>query len=100
MFHRFYGSGFTTLIFKDRKHYEECKEYYDEHFKGLSAKEITTTPKVFDGVRYLNKSERERLQTMPKDYCKLLTEKEAADVLGDGWTVDVLAHIFSFIKES
>ena len=29
----------------------------------------------------------------------MLTDKEAADVLGDGWTVDVIAHIFSFIKK-
>jgi len=36
---------------------------------------------------------------MPEGYCKLLAEKEAADVLGDGWTVDVLAHIFSYIKD-
>jgi DNA (cytosine-5)-methyltransferase 3A len=43
--------------------------------------------------------QRERLQTMPEGYCNLLTEKEAADVLGDGWTVDVLAHIFSFIND-
>lgn len=27
-----------------------------------------------------------------------MTEKDAADVLGDGWTVPVIAHIFSFMK--
>lgn len=99
MFHRFYAKAFTTLIFKDREHYEQCKDYYDTHFKGMAAKDIICTSSLFDDVRYLNKTERERLQTMPEGYCDLLTEKEAADVLGDGWTVDVLAHIFSFIKE-
>lgn len=99
MFHRFYAKAFTTLIFRDRKHYEECKDYYDEHFRGMAAKDIVCNSNIFNDVRYLNKAERERLQTMPTGYCDLLTDKEAADVLGDGWTVDVLAHIFSFIKE-
>ena len=50
-------------------------------------------------MRYLTRVERERLQTLPEGYCRMLSEKEAADVLGDGWTVDVIAHIFSFIKD-
>lgn len=99
MFHRFYGKAFTTLIFRDREHYEECKDYYDTHFRGMAAKDIVCNFPIFNDVRYLNKAERERLQTMPEGYCDLLTEKEAADVLGDGWTVNVLAHIFSFIKD-
>lgn len=65
----------------------------------MAAKDIVCSSPIFDGVRYPNKAEREKLQTMPEGYCKLLTEKEAADVLGDGWTVDVLAHIFSFIRD-
>jgi HrpA-like RNA helicase len=28
-----------------------------------------------------------------------LTKNQAEDVLGDGWTVDVIAHIFSFLPE-
>ena len=49
-------------------------------------------------VRYLNQTELERCQTMPEGYTKSLTRNQAANVLGDGWTVDVIAHIFSFIK--
>lgn len=98
MFHRFHAKAFTTLIFRDQKHYDECVKHYNEHYRGMAASDITDTPKLYEGVRYLTKAERERLQTMPEGYCDLLTEKEAADVLGDGWTVDVLAHIFSFIK--
>ena len=68
MFHRF-TLGFTTLIFKDESHYNECIEYYNNHYKGLSAKNIPINEtKLFDGVRYLNREERERLQTMPKGY--------------------------------
>lgn len=97
MFHRFHRYSFTTLIFKDRQHYEDCAKYYDEHFADLSAKDIVCDSDVFDGVRYFTKKERERLQTMPEGYCDELTWKECADVLGDGWTVDVIAHIFSHL---
>lgn len=48
-----------------------------------------------DGVyRYLSISEIEALQTVTPGYCDSLTYDEAYDVLGDGWTVDVIAHIF------
>lgn len=48
-------------------------------------------------VRYLNQTELERCQTVPEGYTKSLTRNQAANVLGDGWTVDVIAHIFSFL---
>ena len=51
-----------------------------------------------DSIRYLNQTELERCQTVPEGYTKCLTRNEAADVLGDGFTVDVIAHIFSFIN--
>lgn len=51
-----------------------------------------------ESIRYLNQTELERCQTVPEGYTKCLTRNEAADVLGDGFTVDVIAHIFSFIK--
>ena len=51
-----------------------------------------------DSIRYLNQTELERCQTIPEGYTKCLTRNEAADVLGDAFTVDVIAHIFSFIN--
>jgi site-specific DNA-cytosine methylase len=51
-----------------------------------------------NSIRYLNQTELERCQTVPEGYTKCLTRNEAADVLGDAFTVDVIAHIFSFIN--
>ena len=51
-----------------------------------------------DSIRYLNQTELERCQTVPEGYTKCLTRNEAADVLGDAFTVDIIAHIFSFIN--
>lgn len=39
----------------------------------------------------------ERCQTVPEGYTKCLTRNQAADVLGDEWTVDIISHILSFI---
>lgn len=97
MFHR-YGK-FTTLIFKNREHYLKCKEHYDSNFKGKPAKEIFYEGDIYNGVRYLTTTERERLQTVPEGYCRGISDNEAACLLGDGWTVDVIAHILSFIKK-
>lgn len=53
-----------------------------------------------DGIyRYLSQTEIEKLQTLPIGYTSNLSFDYAYDVIGDGWTVDVIAHIFSFLKE-
>jgi hypothetical protein len=105
MFHRFYNTGFTTLIFKSKQHYENCKEYYDLFLNGLSAEEIDDNVKhsgdvvTFDGVRYLTQTELEKLQTVTPGYTSILSRNDAACLLGDGWTVDIISHIFKHTKE-
>lgn len=71
MLHRYYKTGFTTIVWEE---------------KGNN-----------DSIRYLNQTELERLQTVPEGYTKCLTRNEAANVLGDGWTIDVIAHMFKNI---
>jgi DNA (cytosine-5)-methyltransferase 3A len=52
-----------------------------------------------DGVyKYLSQTEIEKLQTLPIGYTKILSYDEAYDCIGDGWTVDVIAHIFKNIE--
>lgn len=51
-----------------------------------------------ESIRYLNQTELERCQTVPEGYTNCLTRNEAADVLGDGWTIDVISHVFSHMK--
>jgi DNA (cytosine-5)-methyltransferase 3A len=50
--------------------------------------------------RILNQTELERLQTVPDGYTKILNRNESACLLGDGWTVDVIAHILKNINVS
>jgi DNA-cytosine methyltransferase len=48
-------------------------------------------------VRTVNKVEMCRLQGFPDDYCDILTTAKAGSLLGDGWTLPIIEHIFSFI---
>ena len=59
-------------------------------------------PFVFDGmnIRPVTISEAERLQTVPVGYTNVpgITESKRYSLLGNGWTVDVIAFILSFLK--
>jgi len=50
--------------------------------------------------RYLTNKELEAAQTVPVGYTNGLTRSQVEDVLGDGWTVDVIVHILSFIPKT
>ena len=39
--------------------------------------------------------ECERLQTVPDNYTSCVSDSQRYKMLGNGWTVDVVAHIFS-----
>ena len=48
--------------------------------------------------RYYTLKEYERLQTIPEGYTSVVSTSQAKKMIGNGWTVDVIAHIFSHIK--
>ncbi|MEG1894600.1 MAG: DNA cytosine methyltransferase [Oscillospiraceae bacterium] len=50
--------------------------------------------------RVMTPTEMERLQTVPNGYVGDIGSNKAAKVLGNGWTVDVIAHILSTISRS
>lgn len=47
--------------------------------------------------RKLTPVECERLQTLPDNYTAGISNTQRYKCLGNGWTVDVIAHIFSFL---
>lgn len=75
MWHRYHNTGFTTVVF-DNPDLDWEK-----------------------GIRYFTQTELERLQTVPEGYTKSLSRNEAASLIGDGWTVEVIKHIFSFLNK-
>jgi DNA (cytosine-5)-methyltransferase 1 len=50
-------------------------------------------------IRILNEIELCRLQGFPDNYCSILSRKQTASLLGDGWTLPVIEHILSFYKD-
>ena len=51
-------------------------------------------------IRKLTPLECERLQTVPENYTSIVSDNQRYKMLGNGWTVDVIAHIFKGIKEA
>ena len=50
-------------------------------------------------IRKLTPVECERLQTVPDNYTSCVSDSQRYKMLGNGWTVDVVAHIFSHMTE-
>ena len=50
-------------------------------------------------IRKLTPLECERLQTLPDNYTEGISATQRYKCIGNGWTVDVIAHIFSFIPK-
>lgn len=54
---------------------------------------------VIDGVqRKFTPEEAEQIQTLPIGYTKNLSNHQRYKAIGNGWTVDVVAHIFEGLK--
>jgi len=86
---RYMIMGFINVIFKDKETYEKYSKMTEEEMK----------VNFVDGdIRKLTQTEMERLQTVPSGYTSIIKRNEAACLLGDGWTIDIISHIFSFIK--
>lgn len=49
--------------------------------------------------RYYTTKEMCRLQTLPDSFLNMIPESAARKALGNGWTVNVISHIFSFLSD-
>lgn len=49
-------------------------------------------------ARMLERDEVERLQTIPNGYTNIVSKTEAHKMIGNGWTVDIIAHIFKNLE--
>lgn len=51
------------------------------------------------GLRFLSPLEAERLQTLPDNYTEGVSNTQRYKMLGNGWTVDIIAHIFKGLRD-
>jgi len=83
---------------QNNQYTEKAQRYLKKRIKNVGS-----CPVVYlnNGIlRTLNKIELCRLQGFPDDWCDILSYREAGSLLGDGWTLPIIEHIFSYIKES
>jgi hypothetical protein len=91
MLHRYIETGMTQIVYEKK----EIMELAKTKRKGWGNDDY----EVKEGdIRYFNQKELEKLQTVPEGYTSILKRNNAACLLGDGWTVDVIAHIFKGLK--
>ena len=67
----------------------------------ITIKGKTYPIKLADGfyiIRKLTVTECKRLQTVPEEYVFPVSNSQAYKMLGNGWTVDVIAHIMSHFE--
>lgn len=84
--------------------YAMMKRVYNPKFKGPTLTCVTgghQQKKVLQNgrVRKLTPLEYERLQTLPDNYTFGVAECHRYTTVGNGWTVDVIAHIFTNLKK-
>ena len=94
---RYFGKSFGQAVFE--KDINTIKEQWKENPFFESAD---------NNIRQMTIRECERLQTLPDDYTKYEIWKGTVretpkiaryEAVGNGWTVDVIAHIFSYLKQ-
>lgn len=116
------GGSIPSFVKEELTHSKKALDYMDKKVKGgrshwdfmhhsdiESAKSAAVVANFFKGVPYnvfkdwdvirkFHPIECERLQTVPDDYTNHVSNSQRYKMLGNGWTVDVIAHILKGIK--
>ena len=100
------GEGFPTScgidrVFKRKQIFNTLTSTYHKGIRGSSRPAVSIREGFLDtdreAHRMLTPTECERLQTVPIGYTDCVTKTNRYKMLGNGWTVDVIAHIFSIM---
>ena len=101
------GEGFPSAcgidrIFKQKNIFNTLTATYYKGIRGSSRPAVSIRESFLDddrtAHRMLMPEECERLQTVPIGYTKSASNTQRYKMLGNGWTVDVIAHIFKNIE--
>ena len=101
--YEFYGYDKKIIARLNLKTHDLCKRVYNPNFKAPTLTAVRggyQEKKVFDNgrCRKLTPIEYEKLQTVPDRYTEGVSNSARYSMLGDGWTVDVITHIFKYIN--
>ena len=95
-------SGQHIMVSKQKKEHkpggEKSSTLLARDYKGFGNQQMSG---VMDNnnIRMLTPIEYERLQNVPDNYSSSVSNTQRYKMLGNGWTVDVIAHIFKNIPQ-
>lgn len=100
----FYGEDKRVCATLGIKGHDILKRIYSKYYKAptlTSCRGGNLQKKVYDNgrCRKLTPNEYRKLQTIPEWYKMNVADSHIYNMCGDGWTVDVIAHIFRGLKE-
>ena len=78
---------------------EKAKCLFATYYKNNSNSREGQIVETDGRLRRLTPNECEVLQTVPLDYTEGVSDTQRYKMLGNGWTVDVIAHIFKNLKQ-
>ena len=76
---------------------DKCQMLEASMFKNYSSQRFFGIEDV-NGLRYISIRECCRAQNVPDDFFKVSSNTQAYRMLGNGWTVDVISHLFDNLK--
>jgi hypothetical protein len=89
----------SDALLTKRENYSNLKRVKKRYGK-LPLGTIIFKDKTFtidENIRNFYQVELERLHNIPEGYTRNLTVNKAHDLIGDGWTVDIIVHIFKYL---
>jgi len=93
-FTQYYTKARRQLVFKDKAQTILSTIYKENAKSMMQRKKLGLVVSDGDYARKLTPKECERLQTVPDNYTDCVSDTQRYKMLGNGWTVDVIAHIF------
>lgn len=100
------GPGFISScgidrVFKKKKIFNTLTATYYKGIRGSGRPAVSLREGLLDtdrnAHRMLTPLECERLQSVPDNYTSVVSKTQRYKMLGNGWTVDVITHIFKNI---
>ncbi|MCF0124962.1 MAG: DNA cytosine methyltransferase [Clostridia bacterium] len=92
---------FLDLIYKSKEHYEECRKLAKQKDKEEIKNDYRNGKlPIFDDIRMLNCNELKKAHEIPEWYdMSFLEAKYQGDLIGDGWHIGIIKHIFKNIPK-
>jgi site-specific DNA-cytosine methylase len=96
-------SGQHIMVSKQKKEHkpggEKSSTLLARDYKGFGNQQMSGVMDNNNNIRMLTPIEYERLQNVPDNYSSVVSNTQRYKMLGNGWTVDVITHIFKNISQ-